>query len=430
MAQKIFSKMLIACIMACIILASGCAPQPAPGTDGTDISGLLPPSEIPAADGSGATEEGVNAAVSGNNKLALELYRAINKEGDNIFFSPWSISSAFAMVYEGAGGNTAFEMLSALHFPEGSDDRRPAFASIYNTINRKSDSYQLHTANALWAQKGYNFLPEYTGTVLKYYGGLASELDFVSETEKSRQVINAWVEEMTLERIKDLLPQGSVNSMTRLVLTNAIYFKGKWAEQFDKDDTFESDFFVTPENPVKVQMMSMRGERFDYAETDELQILEMPYEGDELSMLIILPKEGMLSGVEDSLTAEKLKELNSAMRSSSIVVYMPKFEMNTRYSLKQALQEMGVRDAFIPMDADLSGMDGTRELYISDAFHKAFVKVDEEGTEAAAATGIVVGITSMPMSEVFRADRPFIFIIQQADTGNILFMGKVSNPLG
>ncbi len=385
------------------------------------------PNEPPQVDDSQATPEGVQEVVNANNQFALELYSELNKNNqENIFYSPYSISAALAMTYEGAKGKTADEMKSVFHFPENSI-LRSNFASIYNEINKGDKSYQLKTGNALWVQQDYPFLEEYTSNVEKYYGGKAANLDFISKTEESRETINNFIEEQTNNKIKDLLPQGSLNSMTRLVLTNAIYFKGNWEWQFDKSDTNEQDFKITENNVVQVPMMYMDPDKatFNYADAEDLQILEMPYKGDEISMLVLLPT-GNLDSI--NLTTEKLTEWKAEMKETKLdAIYFPKFEFDTKYTLNDYLSDLGMPIAFDSQSADFSGMTGKRDLFISFVIHQAYVKVDEEGTEAAAATATGM-MTSAAPRNVFRADHPFIFIIQEKATGNILFLGKVVDP--
>lgn len=385
----------------------------------------IEPIEPTVADDTGATAEGVTSVVTANNQFALDLYSKLKGEGGNVFFSPYSISTALAMTYEGARGQTAEEMKEVFYFPD-SDFMRPSFAKIYNLINKEDKKYKLHTANALWAQQDYAFLPEYLGLVGQYYGGKTTNLDFVTKTEESRKIINDWVEEKTNNKIKDLIPPGAINAMTRLVLTNAIYFKGTWVKQFDKKNTREWDFRISPDKIVKAQMMSLQDEEFNYADTEKLQILEMPYDGEELSMLILLPKEDDIESLEESLNAEKLNELRNMLTKQEVDVYIPKFTFETKYFMVPTLKEMGMPTAF-SANADFSGMDGTRNLFISNVIHQAFVEVNEEGTEAAAATAVIVALTAMP-TNMFIADHPFIFIIQERETGNILFLGKVVNP--
>jgi serpin B len=393
------------------------------------LSGCTNTSEISSpikADDSGATVEGVNSVINANNQFALDLYLKLEDEEGNIFFSPYSIFVALAMTYEGARGKTAEEMQSVFHFPEDENIRRPSFAKIYNLVNKKNKKYELHTANALWAQKDYKFLDEYINAIKKYYVGEVTNVDFAKATENARLSINKWVEEQTNDKIKDLIPPGVLNALTRLVLTNAIYFKGLWVKQFDKKETREEDFRVSPEKTVKVPMMSIIGEEFNYYETEKLQIIELLYEGEDLSMLIIIPKENDLKSLEESLSLEKLSELRSNLSEQQVDVYIPKFKFETKYFMVKTLKEMGMPTAF-SMDADFSGMDGTKDLFIANVIHQAFVDVNEEGTEAAAAAGVVMELKAV-MPTVFRADHPFIFMIQERETNNILFLGRVIDP--
>ncbi|MBW2987151.1 serpin family protein [Candidatus Woesearchaeota archaeon] len=381
-------------------------------------------------DDSGATPEKVASVVDSNNQFAFDLYHKYKDEYDsNIFYSPYSISTALAMTYEGARGKTAEEMQDVFHFPD-EDIRRPGYARIYNEINKKDKGYKLSTANALWSQEKFGFLPDFMGTVEQYFGGRATNLNFISNPEGSRKIINDWVEENTMGKIKDLIPRGVITGMTRLVLTNAIYFKGTWVKQFEKKDTKDEDFYVDETKIIKAPTMRLTGEEaeFNYGETDELQVLELPYEGEDLSMLILLPKEDLAS-IDSYLAPEALNALKQSMYEQRVDIYIPKFKFETKYMMNEDLKQMGMPTAF-SMAADFSGMTGDTSLYISAVIHQAFVEVNEEGTEAAAATGVVISLKSaMPTQpKVFRADHPFIFMIQQKDTGNILFMGRVNNP--
>lgn len=379
----------------------------------------------------------VSSVVNANNQFAFDLYSKYKSKEGNIFFSPYSISSAIAMTYEGAKGKTADEIQSVFHFPKDDSLRRESFLEINNLINKKDKRYKLSTANALWAQEDYKFLEDYFNLVDKYYGGKTTNLDFINETEKSRLTINSWVEEQTNDKIKDLIPRGYLNSLIRLVLTNAVYFKGFWSKQFDKKDTKEEDFRIIPNNKIKAQMMYLSGKEamFNYADTDNLQILELPYEGEELSMLILLPKEDDLKAIEESLNSEKLAEWKSILRNEKVNVYLPKFKFETKYFMAQDLKSMGMSTAFeLGVDyggeADFSGMTGNKRLNIDEVIHQAFVEVNEEGTEAAAATAVGIATASISPQpiKIFKADHPFIFIIQDRDTDNILFVGRVSNP--
>jgi serpin B len=392
---------------------------------GIFLSGCEEPPQI-TVDDTGATTEGINEVVEANNQFALELYSKYKSEEGNVFFSPYSISTALAMIYEGAQGETAEEMQGVFHFPQDDNVRRPNFAKIYNEMNKQDKEYKLSTANALWAQKDYLFLEEYMNNINDYYGGKVTNLDFVTQTEQSRKMINDWIEDQTNNKIKDLIPHGYLNSMTRLVLTNAIYFKGDWVYQFDKRDTREQDFKITEDNIVQVPMMHLDNDKakFNYAETEDLQILEMPYEGEELSMMILLPKNS-LEDIE--LTPEKLAEWENMMTEQEVVISMPKFTFETKYFMSETLKEMGMPTAFSE-EADFSGMTGKKDLFLSFVIHQAFIDVNEEGTEAAAATAGGMVMTSVKQTNVFQADHPFIFIIQERETSNILFLGRVVDP--
>jgi serpin B len=373
----------------------------------------------------------------------LDLYSNLKKDpnysGHNLFFSPFSISSALAITYEGARGTTADEIRNVFHFPADDSVRRQGYAGINAGMNAEKTGYTLRTANALWAEKTYPFLPEYTGTAERYYSAKTTNLDFIGKSEDSRITINQWVEDKTENKILNLVPAGAIDPSTRLVITNAIYFKGTWVRQFDKNNTREEDFRTAPGKTARVQMMQRtdRDAVYNYAATGSLQLLEMPYartSGKELSMLVILPKEDNLAAAENYLSYQKLSDIRESLASQRVMVYFPKFRLETEYRLPATLRAMGMPTAFSKA-ADFSGMDGTRNLSISDVIHKAFVDVNEEGTEAAAATAVVMVIPGAAMNHyepppipVFRADHPFIFIIQDTETGNILFIGRVVNP--
>ena len=314
------------------------------------------PNQPPQADESGSTPQGIQDVVNANNQFAFDLYNELAKSEDskdkNIFYSPYSIFSALAMTYEGARGKTAEEIKAVFHFPE-KDILRPNFAAIYNQINKKDKKYELRTGNALWVQQDYPLIQEYSSIVEKYYGGKAANLDFVGEEEreKSRQTINKFIEEQTNNKIKELIPKGVIGPLTRLILTNAIYFKGRWEWEFDKSKTREQDFNIGENNKVKVPMMYMKPNkaRFNYANLDKLQILELPYKGNEVSMLILLPKQGEFFNKETGnlesfnftlddieFTAENLEKWKSQMRETKLGgIYLPKFEFNTKYFLKR-----------------------------------------------------------------------------------------------
>ena len=372
--------------------------------------------------------------IEANNQFALEFYANLKdkEEGENIFFSPYSISTAIAMMYEGALNKTAEEIQSVFHFPNDQSLRRASFEVVQSYLNRQGMPYELSAANALWVEKEFDLQSAFKTALTKFYKGEAFAADFKMASERERQRINAWVEDKTKEKIKDLLPQGSVNSLTRLVLTNAIYFKGKWENQFKKDQTRDEDFWLNENQTTEVPMMWKSGD-FNYAQTEELQILEIPYEAGELSMLILLPKGKRaedLRSLEESLTIDNLNFWRESLRGHEMdEVFIPKFTFERSYQLKKNLEAMGMPLAFNRGGADFSGINKEETLYVDDIYHKAFVEVNEEGTEAAAATGIEFETVSLRPQAFFKADHPFIFLIQERTTGYILFMGKVANPV-
>lgn len=374
----------------------------------------------------------VQALAQSNNQFAFDLYGQLKSDKGNLFFSPSSISTALAMTYAGAEGGTEKEMANVLQFKQPEQQVHAGFASLMATLNAPNkDAYELRIANRLWGQKEFGFLPDFLATTRTQYGAELAQVDFIRETEAARQQVNDWVAEQTKDKIQDLLPEGSVNPMTRLVLTNAIYFKGKWTLPFDKKTTAPAPFLLSAEEDDKIEVPLMfQKSKFKYAQTDELHLLEMPYQGDDLAMLLLLPKKvDGLAALEGKLSAENVKKWSSGMRKQDVQTYIPKFKLTEQFELTSVLSKLGMPSAFDPNKADFSGMNGERNLSISAAIHKAFVDVNEEGTEAAAATGIVIAVTSAPLDPiVFRADHPFVFMIQDQRTGSILFMGRVTNP--
>jgi serpin B len=391
------------------------------------LSGTTAKKDIPVLDDSGATASSVEATVEAYNGFAFDLYGRYSAGDGNILFSPYSISTALSMTYEGARGETADEMEAVFGFLENPSERLPSVARIYNTLNDADREYALHTVNALWVQQGYPVVEDYVDAIVGYYGGDFNALDFVAEPDESRVTINDWVEERTNDRIKDLFPSGSIDADVRLVLTNAIYFKGDWLMEFDEEATGEEEFHVSPTKTVTVDMMRLGGETFNYAETDELQILELPYTGEDVSMLVVVPKEGCMGEVEAQLSADRLGEWVELMEGTAVNVYLPRFTFETKYFMKEDLAEMGMPKAFTDA-ADFSGMNAEDQLFIDKVIHQAFIEVNEKGTEAAAATGVSVKLTAAAPEETFRADRPFVFFIRDMDTGVIMFMGRVTDP--
>ncbi len=370
--------------------------------------------------------------VKGNNQFCLELYRRIASEKGNLFFSPSSIHTALAMTYAGARGNTAAEMAKTLHYGKGEKFFGAYGRVVEQTKAAKDADYQLNIANALWLQHDKPFLAPFLKLNTDHFKAGLFDVDFKRAFAPARRKINKWVEDKTQEKIKDLLPPGSLNAATRMVLTNAIYFKGDWATQFKKAATRDMDFHVSANKKIKTPMMYQTG-KFGYTETPDMQALKMPYQGKDLSMVVLLPKKDAgMARFEKSLTAGNIDLWVKRLRyPRKVRVYFPRFKMEYKMKMNEVLKKMGMLLAFGGR-ADFSGMTGSQDLFISGVFHKAFVKVDEKGTEAAAATAVVMERKSMSKGPsrppVFKADRPFLFLIRHEKTGMILFLGRVTEP--
>jgi len=404
--------------------------------------------EVLESDKERVTSPNVSAAdvallVEGNSAFALELYQAIREEEGNLFYSPYSISVALAMTYAGARGETTQQMADTLHFLLEQEKLHPAFNWLdvefakrgEGAEGKDGEGFRLNIVNAIWGQKDYEFLTDFLDVLAENYGAGLRILDFMTETEKSRLAINDCVSDQTEGRIEDLIPQGAIDALTRLVLANAIYFNAAWEHPFDKKITADGPFYLLDGGQVGVPMMRQT-KSFGYTEGEGYQAVELRYDigelsdGKALSMVIMLPETGQFEAFEGGLQAQKLDDIISDLRLTEVALTMPKFEFDSEFSLKDTLAEMGMPDAFSPDDADFSGMTGNRELFISDVVHKAFVSVDEAGTEAAAATAVIVGTTSVPVEPPVPVtiDRPFIFLIRDIETGAILFIGRVVNP--
>jgi len=376
------------------------------------------------------------ALVDGNNAFAFDLYRALSQEDGNLFFSPYSISEALAMTYTGAREQTEADMASALSFLLSQDRLHPAFNSLDLQLSSRGkeaqgqdgEGFRLNVVNAIWGQQDYQFLAEFLDTLAENYGAGLRIVDFINQTEESRITINDWVSDQTEGKIEDLIPQGAIDIMTRLVLTNAIYFNAAWQYPFEEEATVDGTFYLLGGGEVTVPMM-MQSESFRYAMGDGYQAVELPYDGRELSMVILLPEDGQFSAFEQSLNAGLVETIIGEMGTKEVALTMPKFEYEASLGLKDTLSALGMEVAFTG-GADFSGMDGTRGLLIQDVLHKAFVSVNEAGTEAAAATAVIVGRSAMPERVEMRVDRPFLFLIRDVATGSIIFAGRVLNPAG
>ena len=373
--------------------------------------------------------------VEGNSAFAFELYKELKEKGGNLFYSPYGISLALAMTYAGARGETAEQMADTLQFLLEQASLHPAFNWLDAELAKRGEGaqgkdgegFRLNIVNAIWGQKDYEFLPDFLDVLAENYGAGLRILDFITETEKSRLAINDWVSNQTEGRIEDLIPPGAIDALTRLVLTNAIYFNAAWENPFDEKMTADGPFYLLNGEQVTVPMMRQT-ESFGYTAGDGYQAVELFYDGCELSMVILLPEAGQFEAFEKTLNAQQVSDIISGLQPTEVALTMPKFEFDSEFSLKDTLAGMGMPIAFSSV-ADFSGMTGKRELYISDVVHKAFVAVDEKGTEAAAATAVIMTLTAVPEPPVeVTIDRSFIFLIRDIETGAILFVGRVMNP--
>ncbi|KAF4102734.1 leukocyte elastase inhibitor-like isoform X1 [Onychostoma macrolepis] len=385
-----------------------------------------------------------------NTQFSLNLFKKIS-EGNaskNVFYSPISMSSALAMVSLGAKENTAAQMFQVLSFTDpptrcgtpvpnvSMDHIHSSFNKLMSELNKPGAPYVLSLANRLYGEQSYQFVEKFLNDAKRYYEARLEKVDF-KISEAARVNINKWVEKKTQEKIKDLLPQGSVSSMTRLVLVNAIYFKGNWEKKFSKDATRDGQFELNKTQTKPVKMMRQKS-KFPLAFIPEIdsQVLELPYVGKNLSMLIILPNEIQdettgLQKLEKALTYEKLMEWTkpSNMLQEEVKVSLPRFKMEQTYEMVQFLRSMGMEDVFDGKKVNLSGMSPDKDLVVSGVFHKAFVEVNEKGTEAAAATGIVISTSSIPVDpKAFIADHPFLFFIRHNPSNSILFCGRFCSP--
>jgi serpin B len=415
-------RFLTAALLATILapLLAGCAAQEAEAqVVASDEERDLAP-DAPAAD--------LAALAEGNSAFAFDLYQALKDRDGNLFFSPHSISTALAMTYAGARGETERQMAETLHFALPQERLHRAFNALDMALSSdEEEDFQLHVANAIWGRAGHTFLATFLDVLARNYGAGLRLLDFAKDPEAARQTINQWVSDQTKEKIQDLIPEGGITTDTALVLANAIYFKADWLFPFPEDRTQDGTFTRLNGDPVTVPMMMMaEPQSLNYVAGDGYQALELPYKGERTGMVILLPDAGQFEAFEAGLNAGRVAEILAGMAPQQVQLTLPKFSYEAEIRLAKTLAGMGMPDAFA--NADFSGMDGEQDLFIDEIFHKAFVAVDEAGTEAAAATGVVMRLTTALPGIQVMVDRPFVFAIRDLETGTILFLGRVLDP--
>src|SRR5262245_31381482 len=372
----------------------------------------------------------VQPTVEGSNAFAFDVYHRLRARPGNLFLSPFSISTALAMTYAGAAGTTEAEMARVLRLPAQRADLPKAYATLLGSLEKgtAAGGYRLNIANRLWGRRGEPFLTSFLKTTREGYGAGLEQMDFSDDPEGSRKTINDWVERKTEGKIADLLQSDSIDSLTKLVLINAIYFYGMWAVAFDSSQTRVGPFHLSQGSKVEVPLMNRMNE-FAFAKLDGLSALEMPYKSGDVTMVVLLPDSvDGLAEMEKRLSAAALGTWLAVLKNQKVIVTLPRFRMTSEFVLNDVLAELGMTSAFDAAKADFSGMNGKRDLFISLVIHKAFVEVNEKGTEAAAATAVVTRSVSIAMPPSFRADHPFVFLIRDKVTGSILFLGRVVDP--
>jgi len=375
------------------------------------------PTRVPSAE--------QRALVSGNAEFALDLYRILCQSEGNLFFSPYSISLALAMVYTGSHGKTEEQMASALHFEFAPYDLPPVFGALHSElVGRGSGNFQLRLANSLWWQEGYELRQVFLDTLRKRLGATVQLLDFSTAPEKARATINEWVSRYSKGKIKELLPQGALTPLTRLLIANAITFQATWQERFNADFTFNSTFNLLDGGHVTVPMMEQITP-FAYAATGGVQAVELPYIGEQFSMVVLLPARGQFEDFASSLTADRVIAIVEHLSIQMVQIYMPRFEFQSSFELAAVLGKLGMKDAFILHRANFRGMTLDWEFFLDDVYHQSIVSVDENGTFAAAGTA---GDMVAPDVPTVRLNRPFIFLIRDIETNTILFIGQVMHP--
>jgi serpin B len=437
-------------VIVMILVMSGCSSiSPSPISDPTEEGS--PTEEIMPSDNdfikSGLARElypAVDPAdmatlTADNTAFALDFYQQIRDSEGNLIFSPFSLSLALTMALAGAEGSTQEEMAESLNLTLPEETLYPAFDALLLAIEasgeqvaeeREGSPFQLNIANGLWGQAGFSFEDAFLDTLAQYFGAGFYTVDYQHAPEAARQLINDWIAHETMGKISDLIPEGAIDPLTRLVLANAIYFNGSWYYPFDEGQTEEAPFYLLDGSETTAEMMKLNGERLAYASGDSFQAVQLPYLSSDFAMTLWVPDLGKFEAFEAGLTGEQITAIRDQLGSEEVNLQMPKFEFETSTNANDPLRTLEMSDAFDPELADFSGMTQEEELYITDVLHKATITVDENGTEAAAATAVIMGIKSaMPGEPIsLTIDRPFLFTIEHQPTGTILFMGRVTQP--
>lgn len=427
-------RTLTALLLVATLLA-GCGPA---GSVISRTASDLARSDLPRQMEPAADADDVRLLAQANAAFALDLYAALRSRPGNLFFSPHSIAQALAMTYAGAAGETERQMREVLHYDLLADRVHPAWNALdlalasraADLAGKQGTGFSLHTANALWGQAGHEFRPEFLDTLAAHHDAGMRLVDYVAAAEEARRTINSWVTEETEGRIEHLIPEGALSEITRLVLTNAIYFNASWEEPFRYDKTSDGKFFTLDGEEVWVSMMRRQG-YYRYAHSAGYRAIDIPYIGGDLAMTVIVPDAGRFEAFQAGFDADQWQAIAASLDSDvQVELALPKFRCESEFSLSEALQGIGMTDAFAYGPANFSGMDGTRDLFISVVVHKAFVDVNEEGTEAAGATAVAMAAGGVPLQPVnMTIDRPFIYLIRDRVTGAVLFIGRVLNPV-
>lgn len=431
-------------ISACQPIIAPTAPAPTPpdqtgqptpdGNVVNDKTGVLSSEKNPITETT-VSEEDLKHLAEAENLFMLDLYKKVAEGDENIIFSPYSLFQALMLAYVGSDGTTAEQIAELLRLPLEDDFNHLAMNNLDQWLTRADvespaeQKFVFNSANAIWGQYNFAFQQTYLDQLAQYYAVGLHAVDF-AKSEEARSAINDWVAEKTENKITELIPEGVIDEATRIVLTNAVYFKAAWWDQFKSENTIVDNFYLVDGSSKQVEMMNTENQFNYYLDTD-FTVVEIPYEGGKFSMLVVMPKDGAFKELESQLNLIQLEEMIQSMNRGKVQLSLPKFKFESSLDLGQMLVELGMTDAFNPNLADFSKITGSRDLVISQVLQKAVIEVDEEGTEAAAATAVIGVVTSAPMEEdpqVIRVDHPFMFLIRDNQTSTTLFMGRVVNP--